>query len=166
MLLRKKLTAHHHERFVRVDTSTDASGTTGRSVVKDSRLRSISMLLIFDIVGPLVAYSLLRSSGIPAVTALVISGLFPAFGVTIGAIRHRRVDVVGVLVLAGIVVGMVTGLVSHSARLVLVEGSVPTTVFGLACLGSLGARHPLIFSLAREFIGPDTANGQEMTTLW
>jgi hypothetical protein len=74
--------------------------------------------------------------------------------------------VVGALVLAGIVIGTVLGLVSHSARLVLVEGSVPTAFFGVACLGSLWARHPLMFSVVREFTGPDTAKGREMTRLW
>jgi hypothetical protein len=49
---------------------------------------------------------------------------------------------------------------------VLVEGSVPTAVFGVACLGSLWARRPLMFSFAREFTGPDTAQGREMTRLW
>ena len=73
---------------------------------------------------------------------------------------------VGALVLAGIVVGTVLGLISHSARLVLVEGSVPTAVFGVACLGSLRARRPLMFGFALEFIGPDTAKGREMTRLW
>ena len=101
-----------------------------------------------------------------AVTALLLSGVFPALHVIINVIRHRRLDVVGALVLAGIVVGTVLGLVSHNARLVLVEGSVPTAVFGVACLGSLWARHPLMFSFAREFTGPDTAKGQEMTRLW
>ena len=83
--------------------------------------------------------------------------MFPALGVSIGAIRNRRLDVVGALVLAGIVVGTVLGLVSHSTRLLLVEGSVPTAIFGVACLGSLRARHPLMFSFALEFTGPDTA---------
>jgi len=97
---------------------------------------------------------------------LLLSGVFPALHVTINVIRTRRVDVVGAVVLAGIAVGTVLGLVSHSARLVLIEGSVPTAVFGVACLGSLWARHPLMFSIAREFTGPDTAKGQEMTRLW
>jgi hypothetical protein len=74
--------------------------------------------------------------------------------------------VVGALVLAGITVGAVLGLLSHSARLLLVEGSVPTAVFGVACLGSLRARRPLMFSFALEFTGPDTANGREMARLW
>jgi hypothetical protein len=86
--------------------------------------------------------------------------------VAIGAIRHRRLDVVGVLVLAGILVGTILGLAGHSARLLLLEGSVPTAVFGVACLGSLRTRRPLMFSFALEFTGPDTAKGREMTRLW
>ena len=149
-----------------MDTSSDARQSTGTTAAKGGRLRSITMIVIFDVAAPLVAYQWLRSAGLTAVTALLLSGVFPALHVIINVIRHRRLDVVGALVLAGIVVGTVLGLVSHNARLVLVEGSVPTAVFGVACLGSLWARHPLMFSFAREFTGPDTAKGQEMTRLW
>lgn len=149
-----------------MDTSSDARRTTGTTAANGGQLRSIAMIVTFDIAAPLVAYSVLRSAGMTAVTALLLSGIFPALGVAIGVIRHRRVDVVGVLVLAGIAVGTILGLISHSSRLLLIEGSVPTVVFGVACLGSLRARHPLMFSFAREFTGPDTAKGQEMTRLW
>jgi hypothetical protein len=50
--------------------------------------------------------------------------------------------------------------------MLLVEGSVPTAVFGVACLGSLRARRPLMFTFALELTGPDTPKGREMTTLW
>ena len=40
------------------------------------RLRQIAMILVFDLGGPLLAYALLRSAGMSAVTALVISGGF------------------------------------------------------------------------------------------
>ncbi len=149
-----------------MDTSSDARRTAGTAAAKGGRLRSITMIVIFDVAAPLVAYKVLRSAGLSAVTALLLSGVFPALGVTIGAVRHRRLDAVGALVLAGIVVGTVLGLVSHSARLLLVEGSVPTAVFGVVCLGSLWARRPLMYSFALEFTGPDTAKGQEMTRLW
>jgi hypothetical protein len=149
-----------------MDSGSDAPQTTGPSAVKGGRLRSVAMIVIFDVAAPLAAYSALRSAGLTAVTALLLSGVFPAIGVAIGAIGHRRLDVAGALVLAGIIVGTVVGLVSHSARLLLMEGSVPTSVFGLACLGSLRARYPLMFSFAREFMGPDTAGGREMTRLW
>jgi intracellular septation protein A len=149
-----------------MDSGSDARQSAGTAAAKGGQIRSIAMIVIFDVAAPLVAYQLLRSAGMSAVTALLLSGVFPALHVIINVIRHRRLDVVGALVLAGIVVGTVLGLVSHNAKLVLVEGSVPTAVFGVACLGSLWARHPLMFSFAREFTGPDTAKGQEMTRLW
>jgi hypothetical protein len=149
-----------------VDATHDARQLPENTPAKGGRIRAIAMIVIFDVAGPLAAYSIMRSAGLTAVTALLLSGVFPVLGVSIGAIRNHRLDVVGVVVLAGIAVGTVLGLVSHSARLVLVEGSVPTAIFGLACLGSLRARHPLMFTLVLEFTGPDTAKGREMTMFW
>src|SRR5215510_15182519 len=131
-----------------------------------NRLVDLAIIAVFDIAGPLVAYSLLRSAGQSAVTALVLSGSFPAIGVIVSLIRHRRVDTIGVLVLAGIAVGTVLGLLSGDPRLVLVEGSVPTAVFGLLCLGSLWARRPLIYRFAIDFIGADTPRGRDFESLW
>jgi hypothetical protein len=131
-----------------------------------NRLRAVAMIAVFDIAGPLVAYSLLRSAGLSTVSALVLSGIFPAFGVLAGLVSHRRLDAIGVLVLAGIAVGTILGLLSGNPRLVLVEGSVPTAVFGLLCLGSLWARRPLIYRFALEFIGADTPKGQDFEALW
>ena len=131
-----------------------------------NRFRSFAMIAVFDIAGPLVAYSLLRSAGLSTVSALVLSGAFPALGVAAGLIRHRRVDTIGVLVLAGIAVGTVLGLLSGNPRIVLIEGSVPTAVFGLLCLGSLWASRPLIYRFAIEFIGADTPKGRDFESLW
>lgn len=131
-----------------------------------SRLVSLARIAVFDIGGPLAAYSLLRSAGQGAVSALVLSGIFPAVGVIGGLVRRRRLDAVGVLVLAGIAVGSVLGLVSGNPRLVLIEGSVPTAVFGLLCLGSLWSGRPLIFRFAVEFMGEDTPRGRDFAALW
>ena len=124
------------------------------------------MIVVFDLGGPLLAYGLLRSAGMSAVAALVISGVLPALGIVIGALADRRLDVVGVIVLAGIVVGTVLGLTSHNARLYLLEGSVPSVVFALGCLLSLRLRRPLIFRLAVEILGPDTPKGRDVTAAW
>jgi hypothetical protein len=131
-----------------------------------SRLRSVAKIVIFDIAGPLVAYQLLRSEGLSSVLALVLSGVLPGVAVLGGLIRTRRLDAVGALVLAGIAVGTVLGLVSGNARLVLIEGSVPTGVFGVLCLASLRSRRPLIFRFAHEFMGGDTPRGREFDSLW
>ena len=129
------------------------------------RLRSVAMIAVFDIGGPLLAYNLLRSNGFSTVAALVLSGLFPVVGMIIGFIGHRRVDAVGALVLAGIVVGAILGLVSHNPKLVLDEGSVSTGVFGLICLGSLATDKPMMYRFALEFMGPDTERGREFADL-
>lgn len=130
------------------------------------RLRSAAMIAIFDIGGPLLTYSWLRSDGIGTVTSLIVSGAFPAIGVVISIIARRQADAIGILVLAGIAVGTALGLISHSARLIILEGSVPTGLFGLACLGSLWRRRPLMFRFALEFIGPDSQKGREFDGLW
>jgi hypothetical protein len=117
---------------------------------------------VFDVGGPLAVYWLLRSAGVHAVTALILSGLPPAIGAALGIVRRRRVDAIGVLVLFGIVAGAVVGAVSHSARLVLLEGSVPTAALGLACLGSLLTSRPLMLGVVLETLGPDTPTGREV----
>ena len=149
-----------------MDASRDAKPTAGTKSEIAGRFRSIAKIAIIDVAAPLIAYSLLRSAGMSTVTALVLSGVFPALSVAISVIKHRRLDVVGALVLAGILAGTVLGLISHSTRLVLMEGSVPTVIFGVGCLGSLWTRRPLMYGFALEFIGPDTAKGREMTSLW
>jgi len=131
-----------------------------------SRLWSAAKIVVFDIAGPLVAYQMLRSAGLSSVSALVLSGVLPGVAVLGGLVRYQRLDAVGVLVLAGIAVGTVLGLLSGNARLVLVEGSVPTAVFGLLCLFSLRSRRPLIFRFALEFMGPDTPRGRDFDGLW
>ncbi len=131
-----------------------------------ARIRSVARIVIIDVAAPLIAYSVLRSTGMSTVMALVLSGAFPAVGVAVAVIRHRRLEVVGALVLAGILAGTLLGLISHSARLVLMEGSVPTAIFGVGCLGSLWMGRPLMYGFAVEFIGPDTAKGREMISLW
>lgn len=148
-----------------MDANRDAERTTGTGKAVE-RLRPIAKILIVDIAAPLVTYSVLRAAGLSTVTALVLSGVIPAIGVATGIVRKHRLDVIGALVLAGIAVGTVLGLATHNPRLVLMEGSVPTAVLGVACLASLLTRRPLMFSFALEFTGPDTPNGREMTRLW
>jgi hypothetical protein len=131
------------------------------------RLRTVVMIAIFDVGGPLVTYVLLRNAaGLSPVLALVLSGILPAFGVAITAIQFRRLDIFGVMVLVGILIGSVLGLTTHNPRLYLAEGSVPSLAFSIACLASLRMRQPLIYRIALEFLGPDTKKGREITDAW
>lgn len=130
------------------------------------RLRSLAPVVIFDVIGPLVAYYALHSAGLASVAALILSGVLPAFGIALGVVRHRRLDAIGVLVVIGIVVGSAVGLASGSAHLVLLDGTVPTAVFGAVCVGSLWSKRPLIYRFALEATGPDTPKGREFADRW
>ncbi len=130
------------------------------------RLRSLAMTAAFDIGGPIAAYSLLRSAGQGTVSALILSGIFPALGITVSIVRNRRLDAIGGLVLAGIAVRALLGLATGSARLVLLEGSVPTVVFGALCLGSLWSGRPMMFRFAHQFIGEGTPQGRDFASRW
>jgi hypothetical protein len=139
---------------------------TGARASVRARVVSFASIAVFDIAGPLVVYQVLRAHGASEVKALVVSGIFPTLGVLLTVVRHRRIDAIGALVLLGIAVGSILGLASGSARLVLVEGSVPTGIFGLVCLASLWARRPLIYHFALEFIGPETPKGRDFAGRW
>jgi hypothetical protein len=143
-------------------TSTPSTAQTRNR----SRLWSVAKIVVFDIAGPLLAYQMLRSAGLSSVSALILSGVLPGIAVLGGLVRHRHLDAVGLLVLAGIAVGSAVGLLSGDPRLVLIEGSVPTAVFGVLCLASLRSRRPLIFRFAHEFMGADTPRGREFDSLW
>jgi hypothetical protein len=145
--------------------SQPESAAGARASVR-ARIEGFTSIAVFDIAGPLVIYQVLRSHGASEVKALVLSGIFPALGVLYTVVRHRRLDAIGALVLIGIAVGTILGLASGNARLVLIEGSVPTGIFGLVCLGSLWTRRPLIYRFALEFIGPDTPKGRDFASRW
>jgi hypothetical protein len=132
----------------------------------EGRRASLLSLATFDVAGPLAVYYSLRAAGTSTVVALVISGLLPAIGIGLNVRRHRRVDAVGVVVLSGILLGTVVGLASGSARLVLLDGTVPTAVLGIACYGSFLTSRPLMFRMALQFVGPGSAQGQDFVRMW
>ena len=67
-------------------TSTQPTASTRNR----SRLWAVAQLVIFDTAGPLVAYQLLHSAGLSAVSALVLSGVLPGIAVLGGFLRTQR----------------------------------------------------------------------------
>ncbi len=130
-------------------------GTTRHSAMADrqARIRGLPRILIFDIVGPLIAYNVLRSHGTSQVLALILSGILPAIGVLIDVVQKHSLDVVGCVALGGLLLGAILGLLTHSPRAVLLEGSVVTAAFALAALGSLLTKRPLMFYFAQAAMG-------------
>lgn len=125
------------------------------------------MIAIFDVGGPLLAYTLLRTlTQLPAVAALILSGLLPALGVLINAVQFRRLDIFGLMILGGIAIGSLLGLTTHDPKLYLLEGSLPSAAFAVLCLVSLRSDKPLIYRIAAEVLGPDSKRGSRMTVAY
>lgn len=155
-------------------TGADHSATaTGGSPVppapgplEPERLRAMVPIIVFDVAGPLAIYYGARAGGMSTVLALVVSGVLPAVRVLATVVQHRRLDAIGALVLSGIALGTVMGLASGSARLYLLDGIVPTVVLGFVCLLSLLSHRPVMFRVALETMGEDTAKGRAFAGMW
>ncbi len=115
--------------------------------------------LVVDGALPYLTFLVLRSQGVGDVASLAAGAVFPAGFILASFIRRRRLDGFGLTVLAVITLGVALSLLSGDARFALVKESVLTGAFGLAMLGSLAARRPLMFYTGRKFATDGTPEG-------
>lgn len=106
---------------------------------------------LFNIVLPFVGYQVLTQEHVAAVVALSLVSIFPLAATLGGWVRTRRVDTLGALSLIFIVLGIVTGFITGSARFLLLKESAFTGIFGLVFLGSLLRGRPVMFYFGRQF---------------
>lgn len=118
--------------------------------------KAVIPALIIDVGGTMVVYYLLLSH-FPSTSLwpLILASLVPVFSNVYDVTKHRKVDVVGVLVLLGIV-GSILGIsFGGTQKLLLIRESFITCLVGIGLLVSLGFRKPLGYYLVYEFM---TAN--------
>jgi hypothetical protein len=114
-------------------------------------------------VAPLVVYQLARHAGAADATALAISAAPPALAVVVEWLWRRSLNVIGAIVLVGILLGLGAVGVLHGDELVLkMRESVVTGVFGLVCLVSLVLPgRPAMFHIGRALAGAGNPEGRE-----
>src|SRR6478752_4412960 len=100
------------------DAGSDDPGPAG-APGDGFRLRTfLNGSLALDVVVPIVAYqAMIHLFGVARVPALVLSGAFPAVNVARRYVRDRRVDPVGVIVLASILIGAALSVISGREKL-------------------------------------------------
>ena len=118
-----------------------------------SILRGLLPSLLINIACTLIIYNLLSphfpsSSLIP----LLVASLFPILGNFISLLRHRHLDVFGVMMLIGLAVSIVAILLGGNPRLLLIRESYTTGAIGLALLVSMVLSRPLGYYFARQFL--------------
>lgn len=101
---------------------------------------------------PLVVYNLLRPHLSSDAAGLAIVSVIPAAEVGWHRWRDGSFDPIGMIAIVGLAFGLISAVLTHGNALGLkLRESVLTGLFGLVCLGSLFARRPVMFFLARSF---------------
>jgi hypothetical protein len=113
---------------------------------------------------PYATYLLLTWQGVPTVQALAAGAVFPVGAIVLGFIRERRIQALGVIVLAATLASMLAALYFTSPFLALAKGSLFSALFSAVLLASLLARRPLVHHLAT--IAQDADDRQHSETLW
>ncbi len=135
-----------------------ASGTTG-ATARGARSWAWGAEVVGQAALPYLAYLVLRARGASPVDALAAGAVFPAAFIAVNFTRRRRLDGFGLAILATIAAGVALTLISASARFALVKESLITGAFGLAMLGSLLGRRPLMFYFGRRFATDGSSAG-------
>lgn len=142
-----------------------STAATQAPAMSMKRFMSMRGSLVLNVVAPFATYELMTGHGSSELTALAVGSIFPVLGIGFAAIRNRRLDWLGVITLAAIVVGLV-GALFVSPRFLLLKGSIVTATIGLAFLGSLVAPRPLIFVLARQMNASDPRARAALDDRW
>jgi hypothetical protein len=106
-----------------------------------------------DIAAPLVVFYGLHAGGVGDVPALLASAVPPLLHAGYTGLRERRVDPIGLAVLAATLLGLLATLLgSGGPRELLARGAWLTAPFGLWTLASAFTRHPLCFAVTRSML--------------
>ena len=124
--------------------------TVTASSMKSLATRMVPMLLEGSI--PFAVYMTVKATfNTSDVVALSIGTLVPVALSIFHFARNRRVDIMSLMIMLGLVASIVAALLGGSPQILLIRESAFGALFGLAFLGSLFMRHPLFFYLMRHF---------------
>ena len=141
----------------------------GPSSADGPSIRSVFPSLVIDGLLPFLTYVLLTSyvPHLSQVIALGLSATFPTVYGLVTIVRRRHLDIIGAVVLIGIVVSIVATLVGGDPKLLLICESFVTGALGVVCLTSLVWPRPLMFYIGRQFsVGEDPAKIAGFNALW
>ncbi|OIJ86246.1 hypothetical protein BIV23_44135 [Streptomyces monashensis] len=105
-----------------------------------------------DVVLPVGLYYIMRGAGAGEITALLLSGSAPALHTLHSAIRHRKLDAIGVFTLALLVVSALASLLAADPRLALARNGLFTGLAGIWLLVTLFTARPFTYQALRSLL--------------
>lgn len=131
-------------------------------------LRALVPNLALDIGGTLGLYCLLAPH-FPATNALplFLASLIPILNNVFSFVRHRRLDIVGIIVVIGLAAGVLTMAFGGDQRVLLLRESFMTGLTGLVLFVSPIVGKPLGYYIVRHFFSSNRdQHNIEFDTLW
>lgn len=116
---------------------------------RGTMLRRMLPTLLFNAVVPLLINILARPY-MSAIDALLLASSIPALFTLSNLIWKKHIDVLGLLVVAGLLLTAAFALVFKSPQLLLLQGSAVNGLFGVVMLISLLFPRPILFYLVRS----------------
>ncbi len=141
--------------------SATASTTTSES---PSSPWAFVVTVVCDVVLPVGLYYLLRACGAGEITALLLSGSAPALHTLHSAIRHRRLDAIGVFTLALLVASAVASLLTSDPRIALARNGLFTALAGIWLLVTLFTGRPFTYQALRTLLPGKTTTLERLWT--
>lgn len=119
-------------------------------------LRQMLPNLLINAVLPLLI-NILAQPHMSTINALLLASSVPAV-FTLGTFLWKRhIDVLGLLVVAGLLLSAAFALLFNSPRLLLLQGSAISGLFGIALLVSLLFPRPILFYIVRSVVAQNDA---------
>jgi hypothetical protein len=120
--------------------------------------------LAIDVAVPLGTYYLLRDgAGLSLWLSLAGSSMFPAIRSVAGIVAQRRLNVLALLMLAVNLAGIGVSFATGDPRLMIAKDSAISSVIGLAILGSVALRRPLMTAGLRPWL---TRGAADRSAAW
>ena len=144
-------------------SSEPAIGRIAAYLRKDGGRLFVELLVNFVL--PFVIYNYAEAP-LGALRALLLSSAPPILWSLVEFSRHRRLDALSVLVVAGIALSLLAMLGGGGVRFLQLREKLVTGVIGLAFVGSAAIGKPLVYELARATMRRKSENeAQEFEAL-
>jgi hypothetical protein len=110
-----------------------------------SRLHAF-LPVVLDLVVPTAGYFLLHALGVGDAWALTVAGSLTAVLTLVNSVRRRRLDAIGLLVLAELAVAVAMTVTLHDPRLILLRPAFYLAVGGVVAIVTCFTGRPLTYT--------------------
>ena len=126
--------------------------------------RQLTVQVLMDVVAPFAVYYLLRWAGASVLWSALLGGAVPAVRTLAVAVRRRRIEVAGLVMLTLFVASGLVSIVTGDVRLIFAKDGWLTGALGLWVIASLFMARPFLLHLGRTIA--TVRKGEEGAAAW